>query len=142
MIAPAAPLIVTFLPPKTRGVKLLEFVKLKVVNPANVTTELGFNLERLMELLLGVVIFCKTMFVHAANTDAICVYSVAVHGAVWAKAVERRHAMKMYDRIINDRSISNWHLRKEESKVELETQQQRYERQSVRASNGSVSLRG
>lgn len=72
MIAPGAEVMVTFAPPNCIGLKVLEFVKAKVVVPAKVTTELAFNFERSMVLFVGAAISCKVMAVQEATAGAIC----------------------------------------------------------------------
>ena len=72
MIAPGAAVMVTFAPPNCIGLKVLELVKANVVVPAKVTTELAFNFERSMVLLVGAAISCKVMAVQEATAGAIC----------------------------------------------------------------------
>ena len=72
--------MVTFFPPTVIGLKVLEFVKAKVINPANVTIVLAFKLARLTVLFVGTEMSCKVISVHAATAGAIWEYSVAVHG--------------------------------------------------------------
>jgi len=72
MIAPGADVMVTFFPPKSIGLNVLELVNANVVRPANVTTELAFSFERSMLLLVGTAISCKVMAVHNATAGAIC----------------------------------------------------------------------
>jgi hypothetical protein len=72
--------MVTFFPPIVIGLKALEFVNAKVINPANVTMELAFKLARLTVLFVGTAMSCKVISVHAATAGAIWEYTVAVHG--------------------------------------------------------------
>jgi hypothetical protein len=72
--------MVTFFPPIVIGLKVLEFVNAKVINPANVTIVLAFKLARLTVLFVGTEMSCKVISVHAATAGAIWEYSVAVHG--------------------------------------------------------------
>jgi hypothetical protein len=61
MIAPGAEFMVVFFPPKAMGLKAEELMNAKMVIPANVTTALAFNLERLMLLLVGPMMSCNVM---------------------------------------------------------------------------------
>jgi hypothetical protein len=72
MIAPGAEVIVTFAPPNTIGLKLLELVNANVVLPAKVTTVLAFNFERSMELFVGAAMSCSVMALQDATAGAIC----------------------------------------------------------------------
>jgi hypothetical protein len=88
MMAPGAEVIVTFAPPNSIGLKVLEFVNAKVVKPANVTTELVFNLERSMVLFVGTAIPWRVMAVQDATAGAICEKAVQVHGVPELETVE------------------------------------------------------
>jgi hypothetical protein len=71
MIAPGADVIVTFFPPRMIGSKELKLVNANVVVPAKVITELGFNFERSMLLLLGAAMLWSVISVHVATAFAI-----------------------------------------------------------------------
>ena len=80
MMASGVDVMVTFFPPNVIGLKVLEFVNAKVVNPAKVTTELAFKPARSTLLLLGTAISCKVIAVQEATAGAIWEYAVQVHG--------------------------------------------------------------
>ena len=88
IIAPGADVIVTFFPPIVIGLNVEELVNAKVVNPANVTTELAFRLARLILLLVGTAMPSNVIAVQAATAGAICEYTVAVHVVPVDVAVE------------------------------------------------------
>jgi len=68
---PEAPVMRTFVPVISIGLKSLSAVEAKVVVPANVTVVPDFSLVRSRTSLEGIARLSNTMFVHDATADEI-----------------------------------------------------------------------